>query len=335
MRNLYLTILGVCVFGIVSAGNTESNDRPDENPTNWETGHAIGINMSQIGLKNWSAGGDPSISFIVHGMYSAKMSKNKHVWENNLAGEWGMLKIKGDDFRKNADFVAANTKYGFQIDKVVQDAEGANLPGKWFMSVQAGVQSQFSKTYAYDGDGNQDFTRSKFASPITVNSSIGIDYKPNAFFSLYMSPVAGKQIIVANDAIAARNLHGNNFKNVNNFFGATAIATYTQQVYPKAGNRIAAEDGGDANAVFLGSKLTLFKDYLNGPAQNIDVDWQTSVNVKVARFITASVFMNMIWDYDMDTDSGTDGVQRNVQIKDVIGVGVAYTVGGKKPNLNK
>jgi hypothetical protein len=268
-------------------------------------------------------------------MYTAKVTKNKNVWSTKLSGEWGMLRIKGEEFRKSADFVAAETKYGYQIDKVVQDEEGKNLPGKWYLSVLAGAKSQFSKTYAFDGDGNKLGTQSRFSSPITVDYSLGVDYNPNPYFSLYLSPLAAKHIIVKSDRIAALNLHGNGGKNINSFFGATAVATYNQQVFPKKENRILPEDGGDANAIFLGSKLTLFKDYLNGPAQNIDVDWQTSITMKIARYLSASVFMHMIWDYDVDTDATTPDLQRKVQFKDVIGVGVAYTIGDKVPNRNK
>ena len=335
MRNLYLTILGLCMIGLVSGGTPEVSEKPDENPSYWKTNQGIGLNLSQVGLKNWSAGGDPSISFIISAYLQAKMIKHKHLWEADLSGEWGMLRIKGEDFRKNADFVAVSTKYGFQIDKLVQDEEGKDLPGKWYMTILTGVKSQFSKTYAHNDDGDRINTQSRYSSPITINYSLGFDYAPNPHFSLFISPVAAKQIIVKSDRIAELNLHGNNSKNINNFFGATVVATYKQQVYPKPANRIAKEDGVDPNAVFLNSKLALFRDYLNGPAENIDVDWQTSVTVKVARFISASVFTHLIWDYDVDTDASEDGMQRNLQFKNVIGVGVAYTIGDKEPNLNK
>lgn len=335
MKYFYLLIL---CFGLVSvsfANSNKSDDKPDENPTNWTTGHSIGLNLSQIGLKNWSAGGDPSISFIFQGSYNAKMVKNKHMWQANMGGEWGMQKIKGDDFVKNADFIEVGTKYGFQIDKVVQDEEGNDLPGKWFLAAGVDARSQFSNTWELDDDDERDYVISKFANPITINYGIGIDYHPCESFSLFMTPVSAKHIIVTDDEIAALNRHGNNFENVANFFGATVIATYDQQVYPKPANRIAEEDGGDPNAVFLSSKIRIFKDYLAGPAKNIDVDWETSIKVKVAKYISASVFTHLIWDYDVDTDTDVDGVQRAVQFKDVIGVGIAYTISGKKPNLNK
>lgn len=335
MKRLLTILLALCTTTFLYAGNTEKEEKPDDNPTNWVTGHSIGLNLSQVGLKNWSAGGDPSISFIAYGNYHATMTKNRHVWAAVVEGEWGMLRVKGEEFRKNSDYVAAETKYGFQIDQLIQDEEGKNLPGKWYLTVLAGTKSQFSKTYTYDSDGNRDNTISRFASPITVNYSLGIDYKPNAFFSLYMSPLSAKHIIVKSDIIAAKNIHGNNGQNINSFFGASIVAKYNQQVYPKPANRIDPNEGGDANAIFLSSQLGLFRDYLAGPAENIDVDWQTTVKIKVARYISASVFMHMIWDYDVDTDSETVGIQRNLQFKNVIGVGLAYTIGGKKPNLNK
>ena len=94
MRNVYVTILAMLVFGITQAETPEVNEKPNENPSNWVIGHGIGINMSQVGLKNWSAGGDASISFVMNGMFDAKMIKGRHMWYNKMSGEWGMLRIK-------------------------------------------------------------------------------------------------------------------------------------------------------------------------------------------------------------------------------------------------
>lgn len=74
------------------------------------------------------------------------------------------------------------------------------------------------------------------------------------------------------------------------------------------------------------STLRLFKDYLQGPAQNIDVDWQTAIGFKVNDYISASVFTHLIWDYDVLNAEE----KRKVQFKDVIGIGLSYKFGHKK-----
>lgn len=316
MKNLYLILVAIFVTGMAVAQEEAVDAAASSNEGVWKTSSTIGLKFSQIGLKNWSAGGDPSIAALIYADYGATLEKGKHVWTAKVAGEYGMQKIKGDPFRKNSDRVEAMTKYGVQLDK----------EKKWYLATLLNARSQFSKTFTFDGDGNKVQTVSKFASPIILEYSLGIDYKPCEHFSLYMSPVAGKTIIVQNDAIAALNLHGNKGKNVDNQFGALLVAAYKQEVY---------KDESGKNIVSLESTLKLYKDYLAGPAQNIDVDWQSAVNLTVAKYITASVFMHMIWDYDSDTDSVTPDIQRAVQFKDVIGVGVAYTITDKVRDRNK
>lgn len=276
----------------------------DKLPDGWTTGGTGSLTFNQVGLKNWSAGGDPSISFLLASNYDAKLRKGKHLWQNTISADYGIQKIKGDPFRKNSDRIEALSKYGLQVDK----------EGKWYVATLFNAKSQFSKTFSFDPDGNKTGVISRWASPITLEYSIGVDYVPNEYFSLYMSPLASKWIIVTNDSIALLNLHGNNSKNVNTQVGALAVASYKQEVYKN---------------VTIGTTLKLYKDYLKGPAQNLDVDWQTNIGLKVNKYISANVFLHLIWDYDTDTDGATAGIQRSVQFKDVIGVGFSYSFQGK------
>jgi hypothetical protein len=310
MKNIYLTIIAVLLVNVLKAQPTDKlasvkgeKEKIEKREDGWVHGGNGSVTFNQVGLKNWSAGGDPSISFLLAANYNAEFKKGKHLWQNNIGAEYGIQKIKGQNFRKNADRIELFSKYGFQID---QDA-------KWYFATLTNFKTQFSKTYQFDNDTNEKLqVLSKILSPAVLEYSVGIDYVPNDKFSLYMSPVAAKFIIVANDEIAALNLHGNNFKNVDAQLGALVVASYKHQVHEN---------------VALGSTLKLYKDYLRGPAQNIDVDWQTTIGLKVTKFISANVFMHMIWDYDADT-SPEDGVQRNLQFKDVIGVGFAYNFQG-------
>lgn len=310
MKNLYLTIVGLFIVFAVSAQATDklASAKDDqktlaEKAEGWTHGGAGSLTFNQVGLKNWSAGGDPSISFLLAGGYNVDMKKGKHLWQNRFTAEYGIQKIKGQDFRKNADNLTLFSKYGFQIDK----------NEKWFFATLMNFRSQFSKTFTYV-DNVKDKEISRFASPAIIEFSIGIDYIPNDKFSLYMSPVAAKWIVVADDAIAAMNIHGNNFENVNTQIGALAVASYNHQVHKN---------------VLLNSRLSLYKDYLNGPAQNIDIDWQTNIGLKVTKFISANVFVHLIWDYDVDTNPELAGVQRALQFKDVIGVGFSYSFQAK------
>ena len=70
--------------------------------------------------------------------------------------------------------------------------------------------------------------------------------------------------------------------------------------------------------VTLLTKLELFDNYTNKVPEDRDkvvVNWETGLNLKVNKFITASVATQLIYDYRV--------VQRT-QFKEVLGIGFGY-----------
>ena len=51
--------------------------------------------------------------------------------------------------------------------------------------------------------------------------------------------------------------------------------------------------------------------------------------MKVNKYITVALINQMIWDYDVDTVSDEEGVQRNIQLKNFFGVGFSAKFGDK------
>lgn len=288
----------------VSKAETSDDVAKAANPDGWKLGGTSSITFNQVGLKNWSAGGSPSIGLLGLVNAYADLKRNKNLFQSRLAIEYGMQKLRKDPFRKSADRIELFTKYGYRISN------------KWYVSAYTNLKSQLTKTKNFEvADTITPPVISKFASPLYVEAALGMDFVPNQYFSMFLSPVAAKMVVVADNDIAALNLHGNDFKNFRGEFGATAIFTYKQEVVKN---------------VNIFSVLKLYKDYLNGPAQNIDVDWQTTIGLKVTDFITANVFTHLIYDYDVliPNDKNGNGIvdDRGVQFRDVIGVGFAYNV---------
>ncbi|MCO5249466.1 MAG: DUF3078 domain-containing protein [Chitinophagales bacterium] len=275
-----------------------------ENPEGWKVGGTGSLTFNQVGLKNWAAGGDPSISLLglVNGY--ADLKSGKHLWQNRLGLEYGIQKIKGEPVRKNSDRLELFSKYGYEI---------AN---KWYASAYAGLRTVLTPTYEYDENAVKTRMISKFASPMIIDAALGFDFVPNESFSLFLSPLASKMIVVANDSIAGLNIHGNYYKNFRWELGAAVILAYKQDIVKN---------------VNLQTVLKLYKDYRKGPAQNIDVDWQTTIGLKVNDFLSAQVFTHLIWDYDVliptyNKEGLQTGMDRKLQFRDVIGVGLAYSL---------
>jgi hypothetical protein len=77
------------------------------------------------------------------------------------------------------------------------------------------------------------------------------------------------------------------------------------------------------------TNLALFSNYLKN-AQNIDVNWDFRLNMKVNKFLSANFTTNLIYDDDIlvpvdRTDDGTvDGKGRRVQLKQLFGAGLSF-----------
>jgi hypothetical protein len=279
----------------------ENAEKLDEG---WKKGGSGSVTFNQVGQKNWAAGGDPSISFLIAATYFADYKKDKHLWQNKIGAEYGVQKVKGQSFRKNSDRFEFQTKYGYKIAE------------KWYIASLAAFRTQFSPTFTFDADGNRVEKISNVISPAILEVGLGIDYVPNEYFTLFMSPVASKMIFVADGNIAniaggnpEWNIHGTRLgEKFNGQFGAMIIANYKQEVFKN---------------VLVGSTLKLYKDYLRGPAQNIDVDWQTSIGMKINKYLAANVFTHLIYDYDVVVPNA-QGENKRLQFRNIIGVGFSY-----------
>ena len=172
------------------------------------------------------------------------------------------------------------------------------------------------------------------AAPLIFEGAIGLDYVPAPYFSLFFSPIAAKVTYVGANDIAILNSFGNVFPSkVKKEFGAVLIATYKQEFWKQ-------------NISIL-SVLKAYKNYLRSNAdpfdatlpreskshyrKNIDVDWQTTLGLKVNKFLSASVFMHLIWDNDVTFPTNNPNFKTSkVQFRDIIGVGLTYQMNYSK-----
>ena len=176
MKKYLLSIFSLCLATMLVAQETESKPSP------WSCTGVVGLNASATGLVNWAAGGNNNITGVAFGKVRLVYNDNNLSWESNLNIEYGLSYIdqKNDAFQKSSDVIDFSTKLGWQFHKA------------WYLTASAGFKSQFAFGRAYDGTEAADPIISKFLSPSYTDISVGIDWKPNSIFSLYLSPVAGK-----------------------------------------------------------------------------------------------------------------------------------------------
>ncbi|MCB0507749.1 MAG: DUF3078 domain-containing protein [Chitinophagales bacterium] len=304
------------------AVSTDEKKKLADTTDGWKFGGIGGVTFNQAGFKNWAAGGTNSFSLLFNMRFNADMKKKNHLLQMWAAAEYGLQFTKGDKykFRKNADRWEIFAKYGYKVYKPL------------YVAMYADLRSQFSNSYNYTDSTKNIISRA--AAPLIFEGAIGLDYVPAPYFSLFFSPIAAKVTYVGANDIAILNSFGNVFPSkVKKEFGAVLIATYKQEFWKQ-------------NISIL-SVLKAYKNYLRSNAdpfdatlpreskshyrKNIDVDWQTTLGLKVNKFLSASVFMHLIWDNDVTFPTNNPNFKTSkVQFRDIIGVGLTYQMNYSK-----
>lgn len=148
----------------------------------WKFSGSLGLNAAATGLWNWTAGGNNNVNGFVYGRFRLLYHENNIAWDTNLDMEYGLTWIdqEYDKLQKSSDKLNFSTKFGWEFEK------------NWYLTALAGFQSQFAYGRAYTGDAGYDGLISKFLAPSYTDISVGIDYKPFDWLSVYVSPVAGR-----------------------------------------------------------------------------------------------------------------------------------------------
>lgn len=316
-------ILTLLLF-IISAGNSMAQESLKAD-TLWKFGSFLGINFNQVGLTNWAAGGENS--FSVAGIFSgsANYKKGNITWDNSLDLGYGLLKSGDNPFRKNEDKIDLNSKFG------------ALAKGKFYYSAMLNAKSQFANGFNFPNDS---LIVSRFAAPAFITIALGMDYKPNDYFSLFVSPATGKFTFVTDQRLA----------DLGSFGVKAAEYSLIDSSMISQGRKIRGEFGASLRAKFqkdltkylnLLSTLQLFNNYTDPKAENrgnIDINWETTITIKAGKLITTSIYTNLIYDHDINipTYQKINGEKVQVgqgpktQFKEVIGVGISYKIAGVK-----
>ncbi len=284
----------------------------------WTRGATLNVNITQVSLTNWSAGGNNSLGGIILFNGFANRHKGKHVWDNSLIMAFGgqLQSQQGysltDDqaaVLKTDDRIELNSKWGREIKK------------PWYLSALGQFKTQFTEGF----DANNTRISNLFA-PAYLILAVGLDYRPNENFSVFISPAAMK-LTVVND----KSLYGGSTDPDLRVFGVkngstteVEVGGYLRATYTK---EIAK------NFTFL-TRGDLYSNYLRNP-QNIDVSWETLWTLKVNSWFGASLNTLLLYDHDIDVPRlksvDVAGVTTKVvdpgpgtQFKQTLGIGLTF-----------
>jgi hypothetical protein len=292
--------------------------------TGWKKGGFANTNFTNVGLSNWAAGGQSSVSVALVGNLFAVYKDSNQVWETYMDAAWGTIrngerKINDitNPFFKNEDKLIILSKYGKRINTKL------NYTGL------AEFKSQFLPGFLpFDpSTGNRGQHVSNFLAPAFGLTSVGFDYKPKDFISFYLSPLTGKFTLVNEQRLADQGAFG--VKAADRDANGDIIAGTGQKFRPELGwyaNIMFAKNVMEN--VNVRSRVDLFTNYQT--PKLTDINWETTINMKVNKYITASIFAHLIYDDDIDLNP-ENPLKREpgIQFKHVLGIGLSYMFGDR------
>jgi hypothetical protein len=295
-----LAIYAAYGFGQTQEAEKQLKTQKVDTLVGWKKGGVLNFNISQSSLTNWSAGGQSSISLgSLISLYAHKKGE-KSLWENYLDLAYGTMKQGKDaDWWKTDDRIDFTLKYGLKASERLYAAALVNF------------KTQMTNGYNYP---NKEDMISGPLAPGYLLAAIGVDYVPGENFTLFLAPLTLKMTVVSDDSLAATGAFG---------------------VSP--GDHSKSEFGGYLRMFFrkplmenitFQTKIDLFSNYLHNP-QNIDVNWETLLSMKVNKYISATLSTLLIYDDDIaisidkDQDGTVDEKGPRVQFKEILAVGLS------------
>ncbi|MFI5164422.1 MAG: DUF3078 domain-containing protein [Bacteroidia bacterium] len=277
----------------------------------WKKGGMVSLSFSQISFTNWAAGGQNSFSGNSFVHLFANYKKNKIAWDNSLDLGYGLFQQGSAAIRKSDDKIDLSSKLGRLAAE------------KLFYTFLFNFKSQFTSGYNYPNDSVR---VSNFLAPAYLLFAIGMDYKRNDHFTLFLSPATVRAVIVTDQTLADAGA-----------YGVDKAITDTSGRIITHGKKMKMEFGGYMKMiyklevvknVFFQTKLELFSNYLKDP-QNIVVNWETRITMKVNKFLSANITTTLIYDDAIPVNVyGSDGLVAKTgprtQFQEVFGLGLSY-----------
>lgn len=264
-----------------------------QDTTYWKRNGDFTLNFSQVSFSNWAAGGKNAVSGVGLFNYAANYLKERLAWDNSLNLGYGLLKEGDGSVIKSEDKLEFSSKAGYKMAP----------ESKWFYSGLLNFRTQFANGYKYPNTNNKKI--STLFAPAYLTFALGADYKPSDKFSLFLSPLGSKLTFVMDDELSDEGAFGVDPGNV---FRAELGGTLKSELkLPLMTN------------VDMVTGLGLFSNYLHNP-QNIDVNWDFRINMKINKYLSANLITNIIYDDDINID----GKNSLVQLKQLFGAGFSY-----------
>lgn len=282
-----------------SAGKSVLSVPPDrlkktmDSLKSWTIDGNVILNLSQVWLDNWVAGGDKSVAGNTINIFNINYKGKRIYWENTIKVATGMMQQQGSKLVKTDDKFEVITKFGRTVSK------------RWSYSGQCNFYTQFLPGYKNPTDT---IKRSDFLAPAYIITSLGMNFNPVKQLSMQFSPIAGKITIVNSKHILQLDPSG---------AGAYGVKNDKLAHFEFGGSVVLSAKGTFFKKITYQSNFSSFSNFESDPLTNIDVNWELLLGLRITKFVSANLKTNFLYDIDASLDP---------QFKEFFGVGFSYKI---------
>jgi len=272
----------------------------------WKTGGNYNLNIQQVTLSNWAAGGASTFALNSGLAVFANYKKDKKVWDTQLNLNLGFNR------QGNRNFQTRKTNDNFQF----VSNYGRELSEFFYLSTQLDARTQLLAGYKYSRPSGSDLeVRTKISdllSPGYVQSSTGLNYRKTyqnkSRISIILSPFTGRFTIVMDDSLSRAGAFG---------------VTPGENVRAEAGVSIAASvnDIRLMENVTWKSDINLFSNYER--FGNMVVNFNSIIRMKVNKYISTRIETVIIYDEEVFIKQDDGSSKQAVQLQNLINFGVS------------
>jgi hypothetical protein len=222
--------------------------------------------------------------------------RGKNSWRNDFQSQYGIVRNKGQQSRKNVDRIFFDTKYNRE------------LTGIWSLFANINFLSQFGAGYRYSADADTTIVKTKVSgilSPAYLTEAIGIEYRPAPYFFVDLAPGALRQTIVVDKDLYV------NTPDQKNYGVPIGKRVRTEAALIQL---VANFDKDVAKNVNLKFRYLLFSSFKH--PLNIDNRLDAMLTAKVNKYINVNLGAIMVYDQDQSN---------KVQFAQALSIGFLYS----------
>lgn len=295
MKNLLLVFVILLLPSQLSAQEEE-----DEVPPNgWKTEGNVQLLFNQSAFnKEWTGGGNSSISSNLIFNYDINHRFNSLTWDTRILANYGVSKVKDDKFaRKTSDRLEINSIAGKQMAATY-----------WYFSYFLNFRTQFDKGFVFGETEEGEITRTEttnFISPAYLQTGPGFMWKKSDELFINLAPATSRFIFVDDkftsgpDYVDGQYFGVDKGKSLRFELGASLSGYAEFKLFEN---------------VTMENTMSLYSNYLDKPG-NIDIDYLMNMEMDINKYITANILFQAIYD---------DNAVGAFQIREVFGLGLNY-----------